>query len=531
MFYSAFGFIEHFEDTKSVENNQSVENTKSVENNQSVENTRSVENNQSVENTRSVENNQSDENNQSVENIQFYNSSLDYDNKLLRDNFNLIKTALPFNFIHFNKKLNIEIYNLTNIDISNLNNKFYRNIIGIILPIIFNFKSTYIGANIPFVTNVINYNNPKKEPNKINFKYFDYFNYEIDLISGDLIDKGLYNIIYLPIQPITKLKEINFSDINDFNLYNGKIISINNDITIYLSLNNIIELYILPYSNVRLTLILGDKTISSEIIPIFKYTYIYFNFTNKDPLNIQLLNIVNLFFITIPTNVNLLDNSNLIYYNNFVNYNNTKFYNNINKAYDTTIMNCTNNCVDNIALYGSRYSKNAYNGTNNVYMSLPDLNLSNKTITFSMNFKTQNTSNQVLFDIGHSLNNYITSLFVNFENNTLRFNYVKNNELTSTFLYAKENPLLNDNKWHNFIWTLVKDKWIIFVDGVKIFDGYKESPNSSIFNCTTSNSLIGKKNNFNLLFNNYTNFIGIIDNFKIFNKVLSNDEILNENIN
>jgi hypothetical protein len=54
-------------------------------------------------------------------------------------------------------------------------------------------------------------------------------------------------------------------------------------------------------------------------------------------------------------------------------------------------MNCSNNCVNNISESGSRYSKKAYNGTDNIYIKLPDLDLTNKTITFSINFKTNNT--------------------------------------------------------------------------------------------------------------------------------------------
>jgi hypothetical protein len=226
----------------------------------------------------------------------------------------------------------------------------------------------------------------------------------------------------------------------------------------------------------------------------------------------------------------LKDNSNLVYYNNFLNFYNNKFYNTINKQYDTTIMNC-DDCNNNIKEFGSRYSKLSYYGTDNIYIKLPDLNLSKSIITFSINFKTISNNNQVLFDIGNisSDNKYITSLFINFENDTVRFNYSKNNTLKSTFLYAEGNPKLNDNKWHNIIWTLTQDnKWIIYIDSVLVLNAEKFSPNKSVFNCTTN--FIGKKNNINNIYQEYSNFIGFIDNFKIFNKQLTNFEIQNENI-
>jgi hypothetical protein len=192
-------------------------------------------------------------------------------------------------------------------------------------------------------------------------------------------------------------------------------------------------------------------------------------------------------------------------------------------------MNCTN-CNNNIKQYGSRYSSLSYYGTENVYLELPDLNLSNTIVTFSINFKTDNSNNQVLFDIGNvsSDNKYINSLFVNFENDTVRFNYVKNNELKSTFLYSEGNPKLNDNNWHNIIWTLNNNNWIIYIDATQVLNANKFTPNKSNFNCTIN--LIGKKNNINNLYQQYTNFIGYIDNFKVYNKQLSTFEIQNENI-
>jgi hypothetical protein len=172
----------------------------------------------------------------------------------------------------------------------------------------------------------------------------------------------------------------------------------------------------------------------------------------------------------------------------------------------------------------------SYYGNNNSYIKLPDLNLSKNIITFSINFKTIDNNNQVLFDIGNtsSDNKYTNSLFVNFENNTVRFNYVKNNELKSTFLYSEGNPKLNDNNWHNIIWTLNNNNWIIYIDATQVLNASKFTPNKSNFNCTIN--LIGKKNNINNLYQQYTNFIGYIDNFKVYNKQLSTFEIQNENI-
>jgi len=434
-------------------------------------------------------------------------------------------TVTPQNIMQFKKNLNVEIFNTALINLENIN-KFNYNTVGITMDTIFDFESSIIGTNKPFITNIVNFNK-----NKIYFKYKDQYKYDINLISDELINNGLYNIIYLPIQALMSISKIDATDMNIYNSMNGTIITVDNNIELTLPYNKIFEIYIFPMKQIKLICNHFEGKVNIFTLEPNVYYYIYYNITNPEPISITTLYIVNLNFITIPTNINLTDNSNLIYYNNFLNYNNNKFYNTINKKYDTLIMNCTN-CNDNIAQYGSRYSSLAYKGINNSYIKLPELNLSKSIITFSINFKTDTTNNdkQVLFDIGNISNDNknITSLFINFENNTIRFNYVKNNELKSTFLYNEGNPIINDNQWHNIIWTLTFDNWIIYVDTIKILNAKKVTPNRYDFNCKTN--LIGKKISVNILYFNYLNFIGLIDNFKIFNKELSFFEIKNENI-
>ena len=434
-------------------------------------------------------------------------------------------TVTPQNIMQFKKNVNVEIFNTSLINLENIN-KFNYNTIGINMDTIFDFDSALVGTNKPFITNIVNFNK-----NKIYFKYKDQYKYDINLISDELIKNGLYNIIYLPIQSIMTISTIDATIMEKYNSMNGTIITVDNNIELTLPYNKIFEIYIFPMKQIKLLCYHFEGKISNFTLEPNVYYYIYYNITNPEPISITTLYIVNLNFITIPTNINLKDNSNLIYYNNFLNYNNNKFYNTINKKYDTQIMNC-NDCNNNLAQYGSRYSSLSYKGINNSYIKLPELNLSNSIITFSINFKTDNNNNkQVLFDIGNvsSDNKYISSLFVNFENNTIRFNYVKNNELKSTFLYEEGNPIINDNKWHNIIWTLTfDDRWIIYVDTIKILNAKKLNPNKNNFNCTTN--FIGKKINVNILYFDYLNFIGLIDNFKIFNKELSFFEIKNENI-
>lgn len=436
-------------------------------------------------------------------------------------------TTTPQNIIQFKKKLNIEIHNVSLVDFNNIN-KFNYNTIGIQMNTIFDFLFALVGLNKPFITNIVNFNG-KNNKNKITFKYKDQYNYDINIISDELIDNGLYNIIYLPIQPKTNISQIDVYNIDSYNLMNGKIITIDNDIILTLPSNKIFEIYIFPIKKINLIVNHFENKISTFILEPNTYHYVYYNKTNPDEISITQLNIVNLNFITMPTNVKLTDDSNLIYYNNFLNFYNNKFYNTINKQYDTTIMNC-DNCENNIKQYGSRYSLLSYYGTKNIYIKLPNLNLSNSIVTFSINFKTINSNKQVLFDIGNisSDNKYITSLFVYFENNTVRFNYVKNNNIENTFLYAEGNPMLNDNKWHSIIWTLNDDNWIIYVDAIQVLNAKKSNPNKYLFNCTTN--FIGRKNNIDSLYSEYTNFIGFIDNFKIYNKKLSVLEIQNENI-
>ena len=435
-------------------------------------------------------------------------------------------TVTPQNIMQFQKKLNIEIFNTALINSKNIN-KFNYNTIGIQMDTIFDFELALVGSTKPFITNIVTSNNN----NKIYFKYKDQYNYDINLVSDELIKNGLYNIIYLPIQPLMNISNIDVTTIEPYNNMNGNIITVDNNVELILPYNKIFEIYIFPIKQIKLICnynYKGEKKNNFILDPNIYY-YIYYNTTNSDPISITTLNIVNLNFITVPTNINLKDNSNLIYYNNFLNYNNKKFYNTINKKYDTQIMNC-DDCTNNINQYGSRYSLLSYNGINNSYIKLPELNLSKSIITFSINFKTNNNNKQVLFDIGNISNDnkYINSLFVNFENNTVRFNYVKNNELLSTFLYNDKNPIINDNKWHNIIWTLTFDNWIIYVDNIKILNANKKNPNSSNFNCTSN--FIGKKNNIGILNSEYSNFIGLIDNFKVYSKELSSFEIKNENI-
>jgi hypothetical protein len=485
MFYTAFGLFEHYEDIQGNENTI-------------------------------------------VE--QFTNESLEISENDKNINLGFIQTdtTIPQNIMQFKKKLDIEIYNMSLVDSININ-KFNYNTVGIQMDTIFNFLFVLVGSNKPYITNIVNFNKKNNNNNKITFKYKDQYNYDINVISDGLIDNGLYNIIYLPIQPKINISQININNINSYNLFNGKIITVDNNIILTLPYNKIFEIYIFPIKKINLTVNHFENKTSTFILEPHIYHYIYYNRTNPDQIVITQLNIVNLNFITVPTNVKLKDNSNLIYYNNFLNFHNNKFYNIINKEYDTSIMNC-DDCKNNIKEYGSRYSLLSYYGTENTYITLPKLNLSRSIITFSINFKTVNSNNQVLFDIGNVTrdNKYISSLFVNFENNTVRFNYVKENQIKSTFLHTKDNPILNDDKWHNIIWTLDNDKWTIYVDSVPILNDTNFTPNKDSFNCTTN--FIGKKNNINLLYPKYTNFIGFIDNFKIYNKKLSILEIQNENI-
>lgn len=437
--------------------------------------------------------------------------------------FKQTNTVMPQNIIQFTKKLNIEMYNSPIISDHNIK-LFENNTIGIQMNLIFNFTTSIVGSNKPFITNIFNVN--QKNNNKITFKYIDQYGYDINLISDDLINNALYNIIYLPIQPKKLISDIDADNINIYNNTNGIIISIDNDITLNMPSNKTFEIYIFPQKKINLIIKHFENKITKYSLDINMYHYVYYNILNSNPITIIPLNTVNLNFITLPTNVQLKDNSGLIYYNNFMNIYNNKFYNVISKEYDTIIMNC-NNCNNNINQFGSRYKKMSYYGTENIYLKLPELNLMSNIITFSVNFKTNNIYNQILFDIGDlSTNNNLTSLFVHFENSTIRFNYMENNELKSTFLYTEENFKLNDDKWHNIIWTLIDDKWIIYIDGKQILNTKKTTLNKFYY----KTNFIGKKNNINSLFSQYTNFIGFIDNFKIFNRELTIFEINNENI-
>jgi len=451
----------------------------------------------------------------------------------LEDNYQIgftqTNTLISQNILQFKNNLNFETYNMSIVDDSNIK-KFINNTIGIQMDTIFDLTYSLVGSYVPFITTIINYNlNLKK--NKIIFKYKDQYNYNINLISDELIDDGLYNIIYLPIQKKIDISQINATILNTYNYTNGKIFSLDNDVIFTLPYNKLYEIYIFPMKNINLTFNYFENNTSNFSLEPNIYYYIYYNINNQEPIKIIELNIVNLNLITSPIPIKLQDNSNLLYYNNFLNFNENKFYNIINKKYDTIVMNC-NDCTNNIKEYGSRYSNASYYGTNDVYIQLPDLNLSNKIISFSINFKTINSGKQVLFDIGYISKDYkyITSVFIHFENDTVRFNYTKNNELLSTFLYAEGSPKLNDNEWHNIIWTLNNNKWIIYVDSIKILNATKFTPNNDSFNCTSDNSFIGKKNNNNQLFQQYDNFIGFIDNFKIYNKELLTLEIQSENI-
>jgi len=490
MFYTAFGIIEHFEDGEPLNSQENV-----------------------------------DQPNENKDNMLNKNMAEEKEN-CLNTGFAQTIATLPQNIMHFTRKLNMEMYNLPIVDAVNIST-FKNNTVAIQMNTIFDFVFSLVGSNRPFITNVLNFNG--KNNNKITFKYKDQYGYDIDLISNNLINNALYNIIYLPFQPKIEITDIDVTNLNSFNIMNGIIITVDRDVKLTLPSNKIFEIYIYPLKKVNLVIDHFENKVSTFILEPNTYNLVYYNINNYDQITITKLNTVNLNFITIPSSVQLNDNSNLLYYNNFLNLNNNKFYNIVNKQYDTTLMNCSD-CGNNIKQYGSRYKKQSYYGTETVYMKLPDLNLSNTIITFSINFKTIDNNNQILFDIGNisSDNKYITSLFVNFENNTVRFNYIKNNELKSTFLYAEGNPKLNDNNWHNIIWTLNNDKWTIYVDSNQILNANKKTPNKYTFYCI--NNYIGKKNNINSLYTQYTNFIGFIDNFKIFSKELTTLEIQNENI-
>jgi hypothetical protein len=450
----------------------------------------------------------------------------------LQTGFDQTDTALSSNFLQLKNKLNLEIFNMSIVDAQNIK-KFNNNTMGIQMNTVFDFTFSLIGYTKPFNTKIINYNQNKTR-NIVSFKYKDQYDYDVNLNSKELDNNRLYNILYLPIQSVSNISYIDATILKSFNLYNGLIISVNNDIKIKLPYNKIFELYIFPLKTIKITLEYFENKVTTFTVKPNIYSYLYYNSKNYDPISITELDIVNLQLIMLPTNIELKDNNKLIYYNNFLHYNNNKFYNTVTKNYDTILMNC-NNCDENINKTGSRYSKLAYNGTPDAYLKLPDLNLSNSVITFSINFKTNDTKNddQTLFDIGYISSDYknITSLFVNFENNTVRFNYVKDNILTSTFLYADGNPKLNDNMWHNIIWTLNNDDtWTIYIDTIMILDAPKISPNKKNFYCTSSNNFIAKKNDANKLYRRYKNYIGLIDNFKIYSKKLDAYDIKNENI-
>jgi hypothetical protein len=493
MFYNAFGLFEHFEDVSN-EIKQDVQN----------------------EIKQDVSEKSPDEIKQNY----------------IQTGFNQTDTAIPSNLLQLKQKSNLELYNISVIDAENIK-QFNNNTMGIQMNTVFDFTFSLIGYNKPFNTNIINYNKINNK-NIVSFKYKDQYDYDINLNSNKLDDNRLYNILYLPIQSISNISYIDATTLKSFNLYNGLIITLNNDIKITLPYNKTFELYIFPLKQIKLTLEYFENKVSNFTLKPNVYSYLYYNNKNYEPISISELDIINLKLIMLPTTIELKDNNKLIYYNNFLNYNNNKFYNTVSKNYDTFLMNC-NNCKENINSTGSRYSKLAYNGTANAYIKLPDLNLSNSVITFSINFKTNdiNNNNQTLFDVGYISSDYqiMNSLFVNFENNTVRFNYIKDNILISTFLYANGNPKLNDNTWHNIIWTLnINNTWTIYIDSVIILDAPKISPNKNNFYCTSNNNFIGKKNDANKLYRGYKNYIGLIDNFKIYGKKLDAYDIKNENI-
>jgi len=523
MFYTVFGTLENFDDISMNNSEQPM-----ITNSEQPNNTNSQQPNNTNSEQPMITNLQqpmiTNSQQPMITNSQQPNNTTSDDK--FQGGFVQTNTATPQNIMQFKQKLNIDIFNESLINASNID-KFKYNTIGIQTDIIFDFILSLVGTNKPFITNIVNFN--KNYNNKITFNYKDQYNYNITLTSDELLNNGLYNIIYLPIQPKMAISNIDVTIMDLYNIMNGTIITVNNDILLTLPHNKIFEIYILPIKNINLVVNYFENITKTFTLEENTYYYIYYNRTNPDKIVISQLNIVNLNFVTIPTNVKLSANSNLIYYNNFLNFYNNQFYNIINKQYDTTIMNCSD-CSNNIKSHGSRYSTMSYYGTDDVYLQLPELNLGSEIVTFSINFKTNNNTNQILFDMGNvsSDDKYVNSLFVNFENNTVRFNYVKNNELQSTFLHVEGNPQLNNNQWHNIIWTINNNQWIIYVDGILVLNDTKINPLKNKFYCASN--FIGKKNNISTLVSEYTNFVGYIDNFKIFDKALTDYEIYYENI-
>lgn len=435
-------------------------------------------------------------------------------------------TTLPNNIIQFTKKYSIQTYNSSIVEPININT-FRNTTVNIIMDLIFNFTYSFIGINKPFITNIFNINNRKK--NKLIFKYYDQYEYEVNLQTDYLLDNTLYNIIYLPIQPKIDISTIDATKLNVYNIMNGSIITIANDIIISLLPNKIFEIYIYSLNDITLNIYYFENKNSQYTLNKNTYYYIYYNINTNDliPITITILDIINMYIITTPIKVNLISDNNLLYYNNFLNYRNKYFYNTVSKSYDTQIISSCDTC--NIKEYGSRKNKMSYYGSNS-YIQLPELNLNYPFITFSINFNTINNKNQILFDIGRKINDVIgTSLFVNFEGNTVRFNHIEN-KIFNTFIYNKTN--LIDGQWHNIIWTInnTNGEWTIIIDTVKTIYksnniiNFKKLPN---FN----NNFIGNKNSItNKSSITFSKYEGFIDNFKIYNKELMSYEITNENI-
>ena len=483
MFYTAYGVIEHFEDI--------------------------------------VETSQITDNSQNVENIAC-------DEKCYNTGFIQANTTLPHNIIQFKEQFNIQTYNSQLVEAINIDT-FRNNTVNIIMDLIFNFINSLIGTNKPFITNIFN-NNNNTNKNKLIFKYYDQYGYEVNLQSDYLLNKTLYNIVYLPIQPKIDISIIDATKLNVYNIMNGTIITITNDISISLLPNKIFEIYIYSLNDINLYIYYFENKKSQYTLNKNTYYHIYYNINTNEPISITILNTVNMYIITTPVKVNLISDNNLIYYNNFINYKNKYFYNTVSKSYDTQIVNINcDNC--NIKEYGSRSNKMSYYGFES-YIQLPELNLNYPIITFSINFNTSSNKNSILFDIGRKINDKLaTSLFVNFEGKTVRFNHIENRSF-NTFIYVYPNINLIDGKWHNIIWTINNNtgEWTIIIDTVRII--YKSTTkinfrNSSNFN----NNFIGIKSSItDKPFMTYAKYEGFIDNFKIYNRELMPFQIINENI-
>jgi hypothetical protein len=185
--------------------------------------------------------------------------------------------------------------------------------------------------------------------------------------------------------------------------------------------------------------------------------------------------------------------------------NNNKLYNNITKTYDATLYN---NPIISTTDYRVGSGSMIFDSTSYQYIQIPSFTSDVNGMSFSMWFKSNNSSNwSRIFSFGNGSNRDI-EMFI--------FTNILMIKSGTVFNNATSN--INDNKWRHIAWIINSNGTTNFyLDGINIYTTTITYPQS----ITRDINYIGKS---------YTPsdpyFNGSIDDFRVYNRVLTISEVV-----